>query len=61
MLIDVLLFGPQAQAVGKRSVEIEIPGDTASVSAVFAGLRAATPELSDSLDASRLAVNHEFA
>lgn len=60
MKVRVLLFGPQADAAGRREVVISLGADR-SCRAVMGELGAACPALAGSLASSRLAVNHEFA
>lgn len=61
MRVDVLLFGPLAQRLGRDSVPVEIAGDAATAGQVRAALGRAEPELAGDLTACRLAVNHAFA
>lgn len=61
MEVTVLLFGPQANLVGERSLAIKTATDTPNAADVLAALAAMAPALADSLSASELAVNHEFA
>lgn len=60
MRVNVLLFGPQAAIAGRRELPIDLPPD-ATVDDALVALGDAAPGLIDSLDTSRLAVNHEFA
>ncbi|MGL4511993.1 MAG: MoaD/ThiS family protein [Lacipirellulaceae bacterium] len=57
----VLVFGPQAVAVGTRSIEIDLVDSPCTVADVLEAIGAASPALLPSLAASRLAVDHEFA
>ena len=60
MVIRVKLFGPQAQLVGSRQLEVELPGQRATVRQVLSGLQDREPRLAASLPGSRIAVNHVF-
>ena len=59
MTIAVKLFGPQAQLAGAREVRVEV-GDGATGAAVLAALGEAVPALRESLNGSRLAVDHAY-
>lgn len=59
--IDVLLFGPQAELAGTRTLRIEADGDPPTAREVMALIAAAAPSLAGGLSTSRLAINHEFA
>lgn len=61
MRVKVLLFGPAANAVGQRCVEVELPATSPTVANLRQALGAAYPALGKFLPPSRLAVNHEFA
>ncbi|TWT41424.1 MoaD/ThiS family protein [Botrimarina hoheduenensis] len=61
MVVQVLLFGPQARLVGSPSLPVEILEDRITAARVLATLAESVPQLAASLPASRLAVNHEFA
>jgi molybdopterin converting factor small subunit len=61
MVVRVKLFGPQAQIVGRRQLEVELPGEQATVGQVLSGLADREPKLASSLQASRIAVNQAFA
>lgn len=59
MLVQVLLFGPEAAAVGRERLTVELErGDLAELRAAVA---AAAPALAASLPAARFAINGEFA
>lgn len=60
MKIEILLFGPQAKLAQRDRVTIELGADT-TVSQALLTLRDTVPELAESLNVSRLAVNHEYA
>jgi molybdopterin converting factor small subunit len=60
MVIRVKLFGPQARIVGTRQLEVELPGQRATVREVLSGLEEREPRLAASLTGSRIAVNHVF-
>lgn len=60
MRVRVLLFGPQADAAGRRAVEIDLP-EPADCRALRERLAQVCPALAPTLPASRFAVNHEFA
>jgi molybdopterin converting factor small subunit len=59
MKVRVLLFGPEAAATGRGSVELDLP-EPATCAALQERL-SALPSLAASLPSARLAVNHEFA
>ena len=59
--VKVLLFGPQAQLLGQRAVEVAVWPGVTTCGEVLATLGALCPGLADSLPASRLAVDHEVA
>ena len=61
MLIDVLLFGPQAELAQTQRVSVQIDSLEVTVAAVMAELVSAVPALAVSLESSRLAVNHAYA
>ncbi len=61
MIVRVRLFGPQAQLAGRRQLEVELPGERATVRQVLSGLEGREPRLAASLQGSRIAVNHVFA
>jgi molybdopterin converting factor small subunit len=60
MRIAVLLFGPEAAAVGRDCVEVEAPA-AATCGDLRELLAAHHPALRRSLGAARFAVNSEFA
>jgi molybdopterin synthase catalytic subunit len=60
MRYAVKLFGPQAVKAGTREVQIDLP-EAASATDVLDALRQRCPQIRDSVSASRLAVNQEFA
>ena len=60
MRLQVLLFGPAANAAGARSIEVNLPAP-ATVANLRTAIGAAHPALEKFLPPSRLAVNHEFA
>jgi len=60
MVVRVKLFGPQAQLVGSRQLEVELPGPRATVRQVLSGLQDREPRLVASLPGSRIAVNRVF-
>ncbi|MEM7681277.1 MAG: MoaD/ThiS family protein [Planctomycetota bacterium] len=59
--LDVRLFGPQADAVGERSVRLTLPCESCTCAQVLDALRTAAPPLAESIDSSRLAVNQRLA
>lgn len=61
MLIDVLLFGPQAAIANRDRVTVEIADGSATTASVMEALRHTLPKLAPTLDQSRLAVNHAYA
>ena len=61
MQIRILLFGPQAALAGKRQVDVDLPGPTATCGQVRQSLAQVEPRLGDSLAASRFAVNGSYA
>lgn len=61
MNIAIQLFGPQARLAGVHQVVIAAPSEQITCEQLLDLLRAARPELADSLRDSRLAVNHAFA
>ena len=60
MQVRVLLFGPEAAAVGRDSVTVEVPAGADSRT-VREQLGIDWAVLAPFLGSSRLAVNHEFA
>lgn len=60
MRIRVLLFGPEAAAVGRDAVEIDLPSDKPNARALLERLAVEHPPLRPHLRSARLAVNHEF-
>ena len=60
MTVRVLLFGPQAALAGASAVDVTV-ADAPTPTGLLAALSTQHPSLADSLGASRLAVNHEFA
>jgi len=60
MRVRVLLFGPQADAASRSEVAVALP-DGATCADLRSRLAAEVPALAKRLDASRFAVNHEFA
>lgn len=61
MRIRVLLFGPEAAAVGRPAVEVSLEGDRTDGRTLLEHLAAEHPALAPHLRSARLAVNHEFA
>ncbi len=61
MRIDVKLFGPEAQAVGCRSLPVDVPGEEATCETLAAELAEVSPTLGELLPRCRFAVNHELA
>lgn len=61
MRVTIKLFGPQAQAAGQRSVELDLPGPAATCTELRERLSEACPALAATLPGCRVAVNHEFA
>ena len=60
MLVRVLLFGPEAQATGRRDVSLDVSPPVTC--ARIKGMLAETlPILAGTIGAARLAVNAEFA
>ena len=60
MQIRVLLFGPEAAAVGRDSVMVDVPPG-ADCRVLHERLGHQWPGLAPLLGSSRIAVNHEFA
>lgn len=60
MVVRVLLFGPEAAALGRDSVSVDLPAD-ADCRLLRDRLQAEYSALAPYLRAARLAVNHEFA
>jgi molybdopterin converting factor small subunit len=60
MVVSVKLFGPQARLVGQPQLELELPGQQATVQEVLTGLEDREPRLAASLSGSRVAVNQVF-
>src|SRR5262245_23561331 len=58
--VRVLLFGPEAAAVRRESVEVEV-AEPATCEGVRSRLAAEFPALRAHLGSGRFAVNHEFA
>jgi len=61
MHVDVLLFGPLAEAAGADCVAVDVPDQEATAGKVLTALHEASPVLRSSLGACHLAVNHAFA
>lgn len=61
MRVEVLLFGPLADAAGADRVAVDMPGGRTMASEVLAALATTAPGLCPQLSACRLAVNHAFA
>ncbi len=61
MRCKVLLFGPEAQDVGHRSVTLEVDEDVLTCGRLRQALADQVPQLADRLPSCRLAVNHAFA
>ena len=60
MMLRVLLFGPEAAAMARSSVEIDVP-ECATCATVRERLGADFPALRPHLPSGRIAVNSEFA
>lgn len=60
MTLNVLLFGPLADAAGARAIAVDV-AEGSDVACVLGQLHAAYPRLRSLLGASRLAVNSAFA
>lgn len=60
MEVTVLLFGPQADLAGARTLRIDTPNEQPTAGEILAEVGLAVPALKGSLGSSRLAVNHEF-
>ncbi len=60
MRVKVLLFGPQAAMAKASSIDVMVADRAATCDTVKAALAEASPLLRESIDASRLAVNHAF-
>jgi molybdopterin converting factor small subunit len=60
MRVRVLLFGPEAAAIGRDSVSVDLP-EGADCRLLRERLVAEYPGLAPSLAGARLAVNHEFS
>lgn len=60
MTITVQLFGMQARLADTRALRLDLP-DQADCRAALERLAADCPALSESIAASRLAVNHRYA
>ncbi len=61
MTVSVLLFGPQAQLVGERAVQVQIEGTRINCTELRTALAKAAPVLTPSLSHSWFAVNHAYA
>lgn len=61
MRITVKLFGPEAAAAGRSTVEVEVPRDICDAATLRSAVSEACPPLAERIDALRLAVNCEFA
>jgi len=61
MTLTLKLFGPQAQLAGTRELTLELPVDTLTCGELRDHLARACSPLTDSLRASRFAVNQAFA
>jgi molybdopterin converting factor small subunit len=58
--LRVLLFGAEARACGKSSVEVELAGPSPTCGQLRVKLLQAQPALGPVLKSARLAVNHAF-
>jgi len=61
MRVTVKLFGPAAEAAGASQVDVDIDGMTATATDVKNAIRSQHEAIGAYVDASRLAINHEFA
>lgn len=61
MLVQVLLFGPQALAVGSDRVTIKLAAGDHTCAALRALLAESIPALRPTLPAARFAINSAFA
>lgn len=61
MQIIVRLFGPAAQTVGRREIQLMLDEKRATCADLRAALAASEPALQALLPACRIAVNQEFA
>ncbi len=61
MRVTVRLFGFEADALGQRTVTIEVPDQELTCGRLAQGLAEAEPKLAQRPGSCRLAVNHEFA
>jgi molybdopterin converting factor small subunit len=59
--LTVLIFGPQAHAIGAASVVVDEVTFPVSVAEIFQQLAIQHDGLRASIKLSRLAINHEFA
>lgn len=57
---DVFLFGPQAKLAGTKALSVQLKPE-ATAADVLTAVARACPTLVDSMNVSRLAINHEFA
>jgi molybdopterin converting factor small subunit len=60
MRLTVKLFGPQAAAVQRDAVEVELEDETATCEDLRRALTRVCPAVADTLAASRFAVNCEL-
>lgn len=60
MTITVKLFGPEAQAAGRREVVVQLAGERATCGELRRALGEAAAELRPHLPGCRFAVNHAF-
>lgn len=60
MKVRILLFGPEAAAMARDSVEIDLP-EPATCATLLERLSTGFPALAATAAVARLAVNHEFA
>jgi len=61
MTIDVLLFGAEAEAAGRRHVTLDTDVTQLNCAALRSELAEAEPSLRPHLASCRIAINHDFA
>jgi len=60
MTIDVLLFGPAAQAAKTNRLPVPVPDQPIALADLRSRIAETVPDLQRFLSASRFAVNHSF-
>ncbi len=56
----VKLFGAEAMALGRRTIEVDVPGPQTTPGLLRKAIAEAEPVLADHMEHCRFAVNHRF-